>query len=256
MKERRPIIVIDDAIPFSQGVFEQTCEVRYIPGSRISAQDVKDADGLLIRTRTQCNRGLLEGSRVKCIATATIGYDHIDTAYLKKVGMTWHNVPGCNALGVSQYVSSALAFWAQQKGQKLSDCTLGLIGLGPVGSAVRQAALQMGLQVLVNDPFRADRKETSDLISGEPLVFSSLEAIAQHCNVVSFHTPLTTDGDYPTYHLGGTHFFKTLKRCPLIVNAARGGVLDEEALLLALEEHRVEACVIDCWDLEPNINKA
>ena len=153
-----PKIVCDDKIPFLRGVFEPWAEVVYLPGAAISRADVAGADALVTRTRTPCTRELLEGSRVKVIASATIGYDHIDTAWCEAHGIRWFNAPGCNASSVCQYVCSVLCVLARDMGLDLRKTTLGVVGVGNVGSRVASAARALGMKVLLCDPPRARRE--------------------------------------------------------------------------------------------------
>lgn len=232
-------VVVDDKIPFIRGQIERLAdEVVYLPGAAINADDVRDADALIVRTRTLCNRQLLEGSRVRFIATATIGYDHLDTAYLEKTGITWTNCPGCNATSVAQYVRNCL-LQAEKAGLiTLREATMGILGYGHVGKAVHNAIKPYVGNILLNDPFL------------------NLHDNLQNCDIISLHTPLTTDGPYPTYHLVDEKFLSSLQKRPFIINAARGGVVDEKALLQAMDGGRVRQTIIDTWEGEPNINPA
>jgi erythronate-4-phosphate dehydrogenase len=129
-------IIIDDKIPYIKGALESYSEVIYLPGSKTTPDIVKDADALVTRTRTICDEKLLAGSAVRFIATATIGYDHIDTVYCDKAGIAWTNAPGCNAKSVGQYIASALFTWALENRIRLREKTIGIVGVGNVGSKV------------------------------------------------------------------------------------------------------------------------
>lgn len=237
-------IVIDDKIPFVNGVFEPIAEVVYAPGNDINAAMVKDADALMVRTRTQCDASLLEGSKVRIITTATIGYDHIDKDYCEQNQISWTNAPGCNAYAVVQYVYAALALLMQRQDTKLSELTLGIVGVGNVGSRVAKFAQKLGVKVLLNDPPRAEAE-------GED-AFVSLNQIKREADIITFHTPLTRGGKYPTFHLCNEDFLSELDQKPIIINAARGEVTDSLALLNKPECYR--ALVLDCWENEPDIN--
>ncbi len=242
--------IVDDKIPFIKGWIEKICtEVVYLPGGQIGPEDVRDADVLVVRTRTHCNRELLEGSRVKFIATATIGFDHLDTVYLDTAGIKWSNCPGCNATSVGQYIRSCLLRLKRDKGMILENCTLGIVGLGHVGTAVREAVKPLGVRILVNDPPRQE-------LEGESATedFVTLEQLQDECDILSFHTPLVTEGAHPTFHLAGSTFFKNLKRSPVLINSGRGEVVDNAALLCALEQRLVSHAIIDTWENEPVIN--
>lgn len=239
-------VVIDSKIPFIRETAARLFdEVVYLPGRKIGAGDVKDADALIIRTRTKCNRALLAGSKVKFVATTTIGFDHIDTAFLKEAGIAWTNCIGCNALSVAQYIHSTLLVMKRLNLLEISGFTVGIVGVGHVGTAVRDALQPFGCHILLNDPPRQQQ---------EGGAFVDLETIGRECDVITFHTPLTKDGAFPSFHLANQHFFETLKRKPILINAARGGVVDEAELLKALHSGAVRAAVIDTWEGEPDIS--
>ena len=240
-------VIVDNKIPYIEGVIEKIAdEVVYLPGGGFTKELVKDADALIVRTRTHCNRELLEGSQVKFIATATIGYDHIDTAYCQEAGIEWTNCPGCNAGSVEQYVCSALQLLSTQKGLDLKNATLGVIGVGHVGSRVARMAESLGMRVLLNDPPRADKGESG---------FVDLETIARECDVITFHTPLIREGKYRSFHLADEDFFFGLHRTPFVINSSRGEVVDTASLLVALAAGRVKDAVIDTWEYEPMISR-
>ncbi len=237
-------IIVDDKIPYiSEKLAMLADEVVYLRGADITDADVKDADALIVRTRTRCNSELLEGSKVQFIATATIGFDHIDTAYLQQAGITWTNCPGCNSGSVAQYLESSLLLLEQQKGLSLKGSTIGIVGCGHVGSKVRDVAKRLGMNILVCDPPLGE----SD--------FVSLETIEREADVITFHVPLTHEGNYATFHLADDAFFHRLSRVPYIINTSRGEVVDNVALLSALEEGRVKDAVIDVWENEPQMNE-
>ena len=232
-------IVVDDKIPYiREKLAVIASEVVSLPGAKISADDVRDADALIVRTRTRCDEQLLKGSRVQFVATATIGYDHVDADYLNKAGIRWTNCPGCNAGSVAQYVECALLL-LQQQGLCLSQSTIGIVGCGHVGSKVKVVAERLGMHVLVCDP---------------PLGydgFVSLDVIEREADVITFHVPLTQEGPHATYHLANQDFFGRLTRVPYIINTSRGEVVDGKALLAALQDGRVRDAVIDVWENEP-----
>ena len=240
-------VIVDDKIPYIREALAQVAdEVVYIPGASFTREAVADADALIVRTRTRCNRDLLAGSRVKFIATATIGYDHIDTTYCKEAGIQWTNCPGCNAGSVEQYVHSVLLLLKREKGLSLKDATLGIVGVGHVGSRVARMAKELGMRVLLNDPPRADRGEEG---------FVGLDVLAKECDVLTFHTPLYKEGIYRTYHLVNNELLFSLKRKPYLINSSRGEVVDTASLLAALSAGKVKDVIIDTWENEPEINK-
>lgn len=240
-------IVIDRDIPYIKGQAEKLADnVVYLPGAAINAKDVRDADVLIIRTRTRCDRNLLEGSRVRYIATATIGYDHLDTEYLFSSGITWANCPGCNAKSVGQYIRNSLYLWAQHQGVSTETLCVGIVGVGNVGTAVQQALAPLGCQILLNDPPRAAREGASG--------FSTLEELQQKCNVISIHTPLILQGLHPTFHLFNAKNMANMVHRPLLINTGRGEVVDNVALEKALDQGQLSQAIIDTWENEPNIS--
>ncbi len=240
-------VIVDNRIPFIKGTIEQIAdEVIYAPGKEFTPQLVKDADALIIRTRTRCNQELLAGSRIRFIATATIGFDHIDTDFCKKAGIAWTNAPGCNSASVAQYLQSSFLLLKQLRNKDLSNMTIGVIGVGNVGSKVAQVAREMGMRVLLNDLPREDHE-------GEA-AFSSLQTLAEECDILTFHTPLYKEGKYKTFHLANRAFFQSLKRRPVIINTSRGEVIDTSTLLKALETGTVSDAIIDVWENEPKIS--
>ena len=240
-------VIIDHKIPYiKEAVSRIADEVVFLPGNAFTKEAVKDADALIVRTRTKCNRELLEGSQVKFIATATIGYDHIDTEYCREAGITWTNCPGCNAGSVEQYVHSALLLLEEKKGLDLKNATIGVVGVGHVGSRVARMAEELGMKVLLNDPPRAEQGESG---------FVDLATIARECDVITFHTPLNREGIYRTYHLVDEDFLFSLERTPFVINSSRGEVVDTASLLVALAAGKVKAAVVDTWEYEPRISR-
>ncbi len=239
-------IIADDKIPFLRGALENIADIVYLPGSKISATDVKNADALLIRTRTKCNASLLNGSEVKFIATATIGYDHIDTEYCNKNNIFWTNAPGCNSGSVEQYVVSALLNLAITMNLDLSSMCMGIIGVGNVGSKVTRAAGALGMKVLLNDPPRA----FAEGLDG----FESLEKIKKEADIISFHVPLNLDGPFKTMGLADAQFFENLSKKVILINSSRGEVINETELLEGIKKSLFRAVILDVWHNEPEIN--
>ncbi|MBQ8832665.1 MAG: 4-phosphoerythronate dehydrogenase [Paludibacteraceae bacterium] len=239
-------IIIDKGIPFLQGVFPSEIEVKFLPPEEITADSVRKADALFVRTRTQINKELLHGSQVRFVATATIGFDHIDQDYCREAGIHWVSCPGCNAQAVCDYIEEAIASFnsSPSRGRSGEGFTIGIVGYGHVGKLVAQMAERKGYKVLLSDP---------------PLgIGMSLNELAPLCDVLTFHTPLTHEGEHPTYHLCNADILRLCKPNALIINAARGGIIDEQALLPCLitsSPHRLIAS-IDCWENEPLLNQA
>lgn len=239
-------IIIDDKIPYIRGAFENVAEVVYLPGSKTTPDVVKDADAIVTRTRTICNEKLLAGSTVKFIATATIGYDHIDTDYCDSVGIKWTNAPGCNSKSVEQYIASSLMVLAEKYGWNLNEKCIGVVGVGNVGSKVARIAGIFGMKVLLNDPPR-ERAEGSEK-------FVSLETIQQQADIITLHVPLNMKGEDATFHLADSEFFSKLKRKPVVINSCRGEVTETNAVKIALKNGDISAFVCDCWENEPDID--
>lgn len=241
-------IVADSKIPFLRGVLEPYAQISYYDPSEITNAVVRDADILLVRTRTRVDKRLLAGSKCRFVGTTTIGYDHIDTQYCDEQGIRWANAPGCNAKSVGQYVLASILLWAHTKKRNISDLTIGIIGVGNIGSIVEKYCRTIGMKVLLNDPPRAavEGKEN----------FVSLDEIASRADIITFHTPLTMQGEYATCHLGSARFFDSLQRSPLIINSSRGAVVDNYALLRALNTEKVGDAIMDCWEGEPRLNTA
>lgn len=240
-------VIIDDKIPYIKEAIERIAdEVIYVSGKEFTPALVKDADALIIRTRTHCNRELLNGSQVKFIATATIGFDHIDTEYCRMTGIHWTNAPGCNSASVAQYIKASLLLLPSMQGKTLNEMTIGVVGVGNVGSKVVSLARELGMRVLQND---LPREATEGSAS-----FCSLESIARECDIITFHVPLYKEGNYKTYHLSNQAFFSSLKRKPLLINTSRGEIIETEALLNAIDSGLVSGAIIDVWENEPDIN--
>lgn len=229
-------IVIDKAIPFLEGVFEPYAEVLYREGSAISASDVRDAEALIVRTRTRCNASLLEGSRVRLIATATIGFDHIDMNWCRTHGIIVTTAAGCNARGVLQWVAATLALMARQEGFSPAERTLGIVGVGNVGRLVKEYAEAWGFKVLCCDPPREAR---------EHLGFLTLEEVVAQSDILTLHVPLNPK----TRHMITPKSIAALRRGATIINASRGEVVATQALLR--EDLR---CAVDVWENEPDID--
>lgn len=241
-------IVLDDKIPFiREAISGMTKDAVYIKGSEMTADDVRDADALIVRTRTRCDEKLLSGSKVSFVATATIGFDHIDTEYLQRTGIEWMNCPGCNSASVAQYLRSSLILLCREHGVDAKTATVGVVGYGNVGSKVAAEARTMGFRVLVCDPPLAE-------LSADKTAFVGMEVIEKEADIITFHVPLTKDGKYPTWHIADREFFGRVKHGVTIVNTSRGGVVDNDALLDAINCGTIKDAIIDTWENEPDIS--
>lgn len=239
-------IVIDNKIPYIKGALEPFAEVVYLPGNLTTRDALKEADAVVTRTRTLCSKENLEGSRVKFIASATIGFDHIDTIYCAASGIEWTNAPGCNAESVNQYVSSALFSWSLRKGESLKGKTIGIVGVGQVGSRVATTCEILGMKVLLNDPPR-ERTEGSSQ-------FVSLQTIQENADIITFHVPLNMEGVDCTFHMVDAPFLHDLQKKPLIINTCRGEVFESNAVRQAMKPGNVSGIIIDCWEHEPKLD--
>ncbi|WP_010420268.1 4-phosphoerythronate dehydrogenase [Anaerophaga thermohalophila] len=238
-------IVIDDKILFVKGVLDSLADVTYLPGASIGAVDVKDADGLIVRTRTKVNRELLEGSNVKAVVSATIGTDHMDIPWLEENNIAWANAPGCNSGSVKQYIASVFAA-LEMNYFPLRGKTLGIIGVGNVGSKVVAVGKAFGMKVLLNDPPRKEKEPDFPNVD--------LNVLLQLSDVVTFHVPLTREGKYPTYHLLNDTTLLMMKRGSVLINSSRGEVVNERVLMKGLSSGLIERGVLDVWENEPEIS--
>lgn len=239
-------IVADHKIPFLKGALEGVASVDYLPGGEISREDLLDADALITRTRTKCDRLMLEGTKVRFIASATIGYDHIDTVYCEEAGIQWANAPGCNAASVRQYLVSALLYLAAEKGLKLSSLTLGVIGVGNVGTKVAAAAEALGMKVLLNDPPRERKEGRGD--------FVSLEVLKEKADIITIHVPLNRGGMDNTHHLVNAQFIEGLKSGTVLVNSSRGKVVHGSDLKNGISSGKLSHVILDVFEDEPDID--
>lgn len=239
-------IIIDNKIPFLFGVLEPFVDVVYVSGNKISREHCRDANALIVRTRTKCNAELLEGTSVKFIASATIGYDHIDTEYCEKNGIVWSNAPGCNSGSVKQWILSALLFYFRDKKIDLTKRTLGVIGVGNVGQKVVELAESLGLRVLLNDPPRQRNEGRCG--------FVSLETLLKECDILTFHVPLNREGEDKTYHLVDDDFVSRLNPGTVLINSSRGEVMCNKALLKGITQGKLGDVLLDVWEDEPNVN--
>lgn len=244
---KRLKIVAETSVPYIRGVVEQLGEVTYLLSTQFTAEAVRDADWLIIRSNVKCTRDLLEGSRVQLITSATIGFDHIDTAYCQQAGIRWYNAPGCNAEAVAQYFAAAMALLITETGYDPRGKVIGIVGVGNVGRRVERNARALGMEVLRNDPPRAELEGAAG--------FVSLHEIAERADIIAFHVPLTKEGRYKTHRLLDNEFVTSLRRQPIVMNACRGAVTDTSALLRGIESGQISRLIMDCWEGEPWISR-
>jgi erythronate-4-phosphate dehydrogenase len=239
-------IIADDKIPFLKGVLEPFASVAYLPGSQINREKAAEADALIIRTRTKCDGVLLDNTPVRFIATATIGFDHIDTEYCEKRNIKWTSAPGCNSASVQQYMAAALLKISCDFKISLKETTIGIIGVGNVGSKVETLAKILGMNVLLNDPPRARREGQTN--------FVGLEEVLSKSDIITLHVPLNDGGEDKTYHLFGEEVFKKIKKGSWLINSARGEVVETGPLKKALRSGKLAGAILDVWEHEPHID--
>jgi erythronate-4-phosphate dehydrogenase len=239
-------VVADDKIPFLKGTLETYAEVVYLTGSEISRNDLLNADALIIRTRTKCNESLLKGTGVRFIGTATIGFDHIDIQYCEKNNIVWTNAPGCNSSSVQQYIASALLKMASEFRFKLADKTLGIIGVGNVGTKVEKLARLLGMKILLNDPPRARKEGSKNFVPLSEVLFKS--------DIVTVHVPLNVVGEDSTYHFFDDKTFKKMKKGTWFINASRGEVVETQSIKRVLDSGKLDGAILDVWEHEPDID--
>jgi erythronate-4-phosphate dehydrogenase len=239
------LIVADENIPLLDAFFQGFGEIRRVPGRSIDRATVEQADVLLVRSVTNVNRALLEGSKVRFVGTCTIGTDHLDLDYFNRAGIQWSSAPGCNARGVVDYVLGSLQTLAEIEGADLNQRTYGVVGAGEVGGRLVKVLKGLGWNVLVCDPPR-QIAEDGDYVS--------LEQIIEQCDVISLHTPLTKSGNGSTWHLLDRDRLNRLKPGAWLINASRGPVVDNAALRDVLLEREDLQAVLDVWEGEPEVD--
>lgn len=235
-------IVIDDAIPHAESLFGDLGEVLLRPGREIDRYAVKDADALIVRSRTRVHAELLADTRVRFVGSTVVGLDHVDQTWLKQAGIHFYSAQGCNANAVAEYVIANLVRWAVAHDQTLQGKTLAIIGVGHVGQRVWRKAQALGLQCLLNDPPRAAMDKT--------FPHTELDICLQAADFITLHTPLTHSGYWPTHHLLNKARLQRIQPTAVLINAARGGIVDEDAWL----QTETAADIIDCWNNEPIIH--
>jgi len=238
-------LIADDKIPFLKNVLEPYTNISYLPYDRITKQSIKNADALIIRTRTKCNAEVLEGTSIKYIATATIGFDHIDANFCVQNNIRWSNAPGCNSTSVQQYIAAALVYYAYLKKIQFDTLTIGIVGVGNVGSKIQEISKIFGLKILLNDPPR-ERVE-----GGRKFV--SLDQVLEESDIISFHVPLSFNGRDKTFQLADEVFFNKLNNSKIIFNTSRGEVIDTAAMINAINNRKISFSLLDVWENEPKI---
>jgi erythronate-4-phosphate dehydrogenase len=233
--------VVAETVMLGREAFATLGEVEVIPDRQIGPEHLADADVLVIRSKTKVSPELVEGSSVRFIGTATAGFEHIEFQCLEKREIGWCAAPGCNADSVADYITAALL----RLPIDLENKTIGVIGVGQVGSRVAKRAEALGLRILLNDPPRAAREGEAG--------FQTLEKLLAEADIVTLHVPLISEKPWPTLKMADCLFFEKMKPGSVFINAARGKVLDADALLHAKANGLISHAVLDVWDPEPQI---
>ncbi|MCT4707027.1 4-phosphoerythronate dehydrogenase PdxB [Enterobacteriaceae bacterium H16N7] len=239
-------ILVDENMPYARELFSRLGDVTAVPGRPIPVSELADADALMVRSVTKVNADLLDGKPVKFVGTATAGTDHVDDAYLERAGIAFSAAPGCNAIAVVEYVFSSLLMLAERDGFALADRTVGIVGVGNVGSRLQARLEAYGVRTLLCDPPRAERGDEGD--------FQPLDELVREADVLTFHTPLFKDGPYKSLHLADEQLIASLKPGTILINACRGPVVDNAALLKCLQRGQDLSVVLDVWEPEPELN--
>ncbi|MEN0583936.1 MULTISPECIES: 4-phosphoerythronate dehydrogenase PdxB [unclassified Kosakonia] len=239
-------ILVDENMPYARDLFSRLGEVKAVPGRPIPVAELADADALMVRSVTKVNDGLLQGTGIKFVGTATAGTDHVDEAFLQQAGIAFSAAPGCNAIAVVEYVFSSLLMLAERDGFALQDRTVGIVGVGNVGGRLQARLEAFGVRTLLCDPPRADRGDDGD--------FCSLDELVREADVLTFHTPLFKEGPYKTLHLADDALLSRLQPGTILINACRGPVVDNAALLQRLQAGQALSVVLDVWEPEPDLN--
>jgi erythronate-4-phosphate dehydrogenase len=239
-------ILADQNIPCVADAFRDLGEVTLMPGREIRREHLSECECLIIRTVTRVDADLLDDTPVEFVGTATIGTDHIDLDYLAKSNIGCSNAAGCNAEAASEYVISGLFALAQRKEFNPFKLKAGIVGFGNVGSRLHHKLDTLGIECLVCDPPLQEADTSSQ-------GFVDLDTILRECNFISLHVPLTHAGQHPTFHLLDAEQLQRLAADCLLVNAARGEVVNNQALLDVLQRRDDLLVFLDTWENEPNL---
>ncbi len=240
-------ILIDENMPYAEQLFSQLGEVVLKSGRTLTADDLIDVDALMIRSVTKVNADLIsKANRLKFVGTATAGMDHVDQGLLKERGIFFTAAPGCNKVGVAEYAFSVMMVLAQQHGFSVFDKTVGIIGAGQVGSYLQHCLEGIGIKVLINDPPKQQ--------AGDSRQFTPLDELLTEADIITLHTPITRDGEYPTHHLIGESVLNKLRGDQILINAARGPVVDNAALKARLLRNDGFISALDVFEFEPEVD--
>lgn len=240
-------VVVDENMPYARELFSRNADVIAVPGRPLPLEALHQADALMVRSVTPITAQLLAGTSLKFVGSATAGTDHVDQSAVAAAGLAFSAAPGCNAIAVVEYVLSALLMLAEQDGYALSQRTIGIVGVGNVGSRLQKRCEALGMRVLLCDPPRAER--------GDDQQFATLATLVEHADILTFHTPLTTDGPYPTWHMADHALLTKLRPGTVLINACRGAVVDNHALNAVLSQRPDLRVVLDVWEPEPELDR-
>ena len=243
MKRKNIKIVADENIS-GLDAFEKFADVFKVSGRMFSVESIKDADALLVRSVSKIDKNLLEDSSVKFVASATSGIDHVDVNYLHEKNIQFAHAPGSNANSVVQYVFASLAFLSQKYLFDWRKLSVGIVGAGNIGALLADYLTKLNINFIIYDPLLTNNHRHSDK-------FSSFEKVIKQ-DVLSVHTPLTTEGPYPTNHLFDEAIIKALNKDCILINTSRGAVFDNQALFREYKNNSWR-CVLDAWENEPDI---
>lgn len=241
-------IIADQNIPEVESAFNSLGKVELIPGREITRTHLLDCQCLLVRTVTTVNKTLLQNTPVQFVGSATIGTDHVDLGYLKRQGITFSNAAGCNAEAAAEYVVSGIFALSQHRALDPFTRKAGIIGCGNVGSNLLKKFQTLGIETLVCDPLKAKLHDNNS-------IYVDLETIISECDLISLHVPLTHEGKHPTHHLLNKQNLALLKKGCLLINAARGAVVDNQALAQVIDQRSDLITFLDTWENEPNLSR-
>jgi len=242
----RPTIIADDKIPFVWEAFQPLGDLLVLPGREMNAITIRDADILIVRSITRVDELLLGKSKVKYVATASTGYDHVDTDYLTERGIHFFSALGCNANAVSEYIIVTIAVLCRRYNLNFEDLTIGIVGAGQIGSRVNKKAASLGMNTLLNDPPLKDETEDD--------VYRPLNEVLSQSDIVTLHVPLTDQKPYLTRKMVNSDFLKMMKHESFLINTSRGAIVDEAVLQDKLSNKQIAGAVLDVWYNEPAIN--
>ncbi|RLM24884.1 erythronate-4-phosphate dehydrogenase [Brenneria alni] len=239
-------ILVDENMPYARELFSRLGEVQSVPGRPLPREALNEVSALMVRSVTKVNAELLAGTAVKFVGSATAGTDHVDQRWLDANGIRFSAAPGCNAIAVVEYVFSSLLMLAERDGFQLRDKTVGIVGVGNVGGRLNERLKAWGVKTLLCDPPRAER--------GEDENFLPLAALMRDADILTLHTPLYLDGPYKTHHLVDASVLNAFADGRILINACRGPVVDNAALLKVLTQGKKLSVILDVWEPEPALS--